>query len=614
VVARRVAPPGRRSIAARMLAAGVLLCLGRASAIVLDDPDHFQVKGTWSATDLGVPPPLGGLAFSADGGTLYVVGDADEAGSGLYAVPVVRDNAGQVTDLGSGVLAFGGSAGLDAGLERGPAGTLFYSYIRTNQLGQRPGGVGGAESVFDLGAHGVPAAISGLTFSPVRIDPGTGFGRLQISTTFGSELLEVPLVAAGGGAFQPHAASVFVTLPLGSVAGLQYVPAGTFAGDLLYANFDEGQLRVLAIDAASGLPIDAQSGEPALGTASPVERGFATDLGVGPLGLEFDARTGDDLFVTTFGGNPADTLIQIGGFAGTFATTTTSTTSSTSLTTEPPPTSTSATTASTALTTTSATSTVPSTAPSTSSTVVSTSTSTLPTSTLPPTSSTTTTSPTTSSASTLPASTTSSSVSATSSTSAPSSSTSSSVTTSTAGPSSSTSTTTSATSTTAPDASTTTIASTSSSSLAPATSTSTSTSTVSSLPGTTSTLPPVITPTTTIPSACTHVPTFASVRCRLAGLARRVDESRLVVGPLEAPLVRRVRRAERRARAADERAGAGRMRRARQLVARVAVELRAFEAALASRRGQAVPASLRTELAGMAGALRVDVRALRAAL
>ena len=114
MVAGRVAPPGRRPIAAGMLAAGVVLWLaGRAGAIVLDDPEHFQVKRTWSASDLGVPAPLGGLVFSPDGGTLYIVGDADEIESALYAVPVSRDATGLVTDLGSATLAFEGTAALD---------------------------------------------------------------------------------------------------------------------------------------------------------------------------------------------------------------------------------------------------------------------------------------------------------------------------------------------------------------------------------------------------------------------------------------------------------------------------------------------------------------------
>jgi hypothetical protein len=104
------------------------------------------------------------------------------------------------------------------------------------------------------------------------------------------------------------------------------------------------------------------------------------------------------------------------------------------------------------------------------------------------------------------------------------------------------------------------------------------------------------------------------VRCRLAGLARRVDESRLVVGPLEGPLVRRVRSAELRARTAEERANAGRMRPARKTLQRLAVDMRRFAAALSSGRGRVVPASLRAELVDAARDLRADARALRTAL
>jgi hypothetical protein len=124
----------------------------------------------------------------------------------------------------------------------------------------------------------------------------------------------------------------------------------------------------------------------------------------------------------------------------------------------------------------------------------------------------------------------------------------------------------------------------------------------------------VITPTTRVPSGCERAPTFPSVRCRLATLARRVDDSREVVGPLEGPLLRRVQRAQRRADAAEQRAGAGQTRRARRLVRRALIELRAFESALASKRGRAVPENVRAELVELADELRTDARALRAAL
>lgn len=593
-----------------LVAAWLWLAAARVYAIALDDEEHFQVKNTWSATALGVPTPLGGLVFSPDGATLYVVGGADKSTSVLYALPVTRDAADRVTGFGAAAPVFMGSGGLDAGLEHGPAGTLFYSCFATNQLGERPGGVGSSETRLDLGPHGVPSAIAGLTFSPFRIDPATGFGRLQISTSFGNVLYELPLAPTGGGLFTPGDATPFVALPLASISGLHYIPAGTLAGQLLYANFDEGQLRLLRIDAGTGLPIDAQTGEPTLATASPLESPFASEFGVGPLGLEFDARTNDDLFVTTFGGVPTDSLIQIVGFSGTFVTTTTTTTSSAPPTTEPVSTTTAPTTVST-VTSTSATSTVPSTAPITTTIAVSTTTTSVPPTTLPPTSSTTTTTPvsTTSTATSVPATTTSSSAPATSTSSTlPTTST---VTSSTDTTSSSS--TTSSTSTTAPETSSTTVSSTTSSSLAPST---TITPTTSSLPPptTTSTERPVITPTTTVPGECERVPTFPSVRCRLALLRRKIDDARDSTGRLAGPLLRHARRAERCGETAEERASAGRIGRARRLVRRVLVELRAVENALGARHARAVPESIRAALLEVTSTTRADARTLRASL
>jgi len=117
-----------------------------------------------------------------------------------------------------------------------------------------------------------------------------------------------------------------------------------------------------------------------------------------------------------------------------------------------------------------------------------------------------------------------------------------------------------------------------------------------------------------VPSGCERAPTFPSVRCRLAILARKVDDSREVVGALAGPLLRHVQQARRRASTAEERARAGQTRRARRLVRRMLVELRLFEYALHSKRSRAVPETARAELVALADELRADARALRAAL
>ena len=362
------------------IAFAVMLALASASAAVTTSITFsipgFQVMRVWAGSplsstetsrpSLGIPANLGAMLFSRDGNTLYIVGAADDTTSGVYAVSVVRDAiTHEVTDLvGPATLAFSGtspfaSTGLDAGLEFGPSGTLFYSYFDANRLAER---VGTTEMQFSLNPLGVPRAIAGFTFSPFRIDPGTGFGRLQINTGYGSNLYELSLSTSGGGFFAPAAQTLFATLPKQSLAGMQYVPSAPFAGDLMYVANDDGELHIVTIDPGTGLAVDGTTHQPTLGTASPVDTrfasGFGSDTTSGPFGLEFDPIN-NDLFVSTWQGDPSvfNSIVQIQGFS--HVTTTTSTTSTTATiptttttTSQPTTTQTTASTSSTSTTTT----------------------------------------------------------------------------------------------------------------------------------------------------------------------------------------------------------------------------------------------------------------------
>lgn len=332
------------------------ICAAAAPAlavVTLDDPANFQVKNTFSAASLGIPGPLAGLLFSADGNLLYVVGASETATSALYGVPVTRDpTTGNVTDLGPAAAVtkvFDGTAatpGLDAGFEIGPGGTLFYTYWSSNRLGERPGGGAGAETQFNMGTVGVPSSVAGMTFSPHRTDPGTGFGMMQVSSWQGANLYEVPLTSAGAGIFTPGAVTLFVTLPQQGTGAIQYVPSGPLAGNLMYVNYNFGEVRLLTIDAATGLPVDKTSGLPTLGTTNPTDSRFASGLGVGPWGLEFDPRT-NDFFVATFRGDPANSIVQIGGAGFPPPPTASTTTTTTTITTTTTPSSSSTTTTTT---------------------------------------------------------------------------------------------------------------------------------------------------------------------------------------------------------------------------------------------------------------------------
>jgi len=339
----------------------------RGQAQTLADPVTFTVKRTFAGATIGVPQELGAALFSADGSTLYVVGNADRTDvDAVFAVPVIRDAGTQeIIDFGPSdavTTVFEGTSltgGLDAGLEFGPGGTIFYAYWLPNTLAQRPGGFGGTETVFDLTSVGVPISGGGVTFSPFRCDTNTQFGQLQVSVYDGDNdsdpstgprnIYDVALSAGSGGLFTPTNATIFAGLPpgtaeapIGSPTAMQYIPSGSLAGNLLYAAWDVGQVRYLVIDQATGLPIDADSSQPQLGTTNPVDMPFATDMGEGPLGMDFDPIT-HDLFITTAQGIPFNSIVQIAGFAGTAitpvdcaaATTTTTISSSTTTTTLP---------------------------------------------------------------------------------------------------------------------------------------------------------------------------------------------------------------------------------------------------------------------------------------
>lgn len=298
------------------LVLGLALAPRSALAIALDDPINFQLINTWSGATFGVPGRLGAMMFSVDGQTLYLVGNSEASNSAVYALPVIRDPATQrVTGFGNGVLVFSGNPatpGIDAGLEIGPDGTLFYTYWQSHYLGERAATSTTVERAFSMAATGVPSSVAGLTFSPHLFDPGSSFRLLQVSSWLGNGVYNVPLSPLGGGIYEPGTAELFVSLPQQGTGAIQYVPQGLYAGNMMYVNWNYGEVRMVVVDKSTGYPIDDTTGLPALGTSTPRDIRFAYDMGVGPWGLEFDPRT-LDFFVTTWNGNPADSIVQFSG-------------------------------------------------------------------------------------------------------------------------------------------------------------------------------------------------------------------------------------------------------------------------------------------------------------
>jgi hypothetical protein len=320
-----------------LVAAGLFLVPEPARAtteLEFADGDQFTLDRTWTAADLGLPEQLGGMLFSDDGKTLYIVAAAEETDSAVYAVPVTRDKKTQkVTALGPASdvkLVFQGDPdlpGLDAGLAYGPGKTLFYTYYNVpdsrQPLAQRPHGFRGEEVIHELAdltfVGEAISGLSGLAFPPHKIHGADGADDMLISFYGATTLYSLGLRSNGKGIYEPTNAAPWATLPEDdflSLGGMDFVPnkSKQDRNDLIYVAYDTDQIKLIEVDSTTMLPIDSVTGKPTLGTTNPVIEVFATGPdGWYPWSLTFDKRSGD-LFVDTWHQVPSDTIHQISGF------------------------------------------------------------------------------------------------------------------------------------------------------------------------------------------------------------------------------------------------------------------------------------------------------------
>ncbi|MFT6233445.1 MAG: hypothetical protein ACJAZO_003965 [Myxococcota bacterium] len=273
-----------------------------AHAQVVVEPDQFAIGSTWAAeAELALPDSQGACMFTEDGTEMYAVGRAEESESQLFSLSVTRDPGNhRVTAFGQAVSLFGGTeSGLDSGLVVGPEGTLFYTYWSSNHLGIRPGGVTGAETIYNMADYNVDESIAGLTISPYLNDPATNFGMFQFTVYDTDSMWNLPLIPLGNGIFEPGTPELWAdNIPSGPGA-IGYMPVGAHAGDLLIAEYGNDAMSVIQVDPATGYAIDASTGLPTLGTDNPQSFALITELN-GPWGLCFDSVT-QDLYITEYG-------------------------------------------------------------------------------------------------------------------------------------------------------------------------------------------------------------------------------------------------------------------------------------------------------------------------
>jgi hypothetical protein len=258
-------------------------------------PPGFFVASTTSGASLGIPGPLGGIEWSADGSILYVGGSANDPAGAVYAVPATRDPI-TLEVLSFGPATFHAAAfEIDGGLEFGPGGTLFHTAWPSNQLGQI---TSSGSFLFPLDAS--TDSVGGLTFGQV----GTPYsGVLFVSSYDVGDIFTVPLTSNANGTFTPGTPILWATLPFGS-EGIRFIPSGPNQGDLVVTNFSLGTVAIVDVDPLTGDPVG--------GAANPTITTFATGIG-GAEGFAFDPLT-NDFFVSTYNGSPSNSIIRISGF------------------------------------------------------------------------------------------------------------------------------------------------------------------------------------------------------------------------------------------------------------------------------------------------------------
>ncbi|MGE0337388.1 MAG: hypothetical protein AB7O21_19380 [Gammaproteobacteria bacterium] len=287
----------------RFLSIIIGLCLATpASALILGE----EFADDYAVRDLGEPPgaigDLGGLTFTpGETGSLLIGGGAASLRAAIYSVPVTRDAAGHIVAFAGPAAQFatapGVAGGIDGGLAYGPAGVLFYTTYRDNQLGQiRPGSTA-PDRLIDLGALGVGRSTGSVQFVP----PGfAGAGRLKILSFNFGRWYDATVAPDGNGTFDVTLSGTDVFIG-GGPEGVVYIAAGNpgFARDsILVSEWSLGRVAAYEVDA---------NGDPIVDT----RRVFIDELS-SAQGAAIDPLTGDFLF-SKYAGDDRGVVI-VGGF------------------------------------------------------------------------------------------------------------------------------------------------------------------------------------------------------------------------------------------------------------------------------------------------------------
>jgi hypothetical protein len=238
---------------------------------------------TYTASALNLTTPMSGCTFDLTGANFLM----SSYSSGVSTLPVTRDpQTGSITGFGTPTPHVVMS-NLDGGLDFGPSGTLFWSVYPNHQLGQLAPGGGMANP--SLTPTGVPPSAGGLEFVPAGF---ANAGELLVASHDAGGIYKISLTPNPNGTFTPVSGSAVLFLQqTPGLEGMRHLTTGPYAGSMLVCNYNNSEVRRVALDPATGLPALSPSGQPQV---TPFITNFS-----GAFGMAVDPVTGD-LFISTW--------------------------------------------------------------------------------------------------------------------------------------------------------------------------------------------------------------------------------------------------------------------------------------------------------------------------
>lgn len=260
----------------RLLLPSLVLLLPPLLQAQIGIPPGLSFGGQFTLAGLGVVPAPSAIEFGANGSMLYVAGAGNTPAGMIYRLPVLRDPASsRITGFGAAV-PFSPAPYIDAGLQAGPNGVLFFTEYPTNTLGQIVNG-----TVYEFPLPPETNSPGGLVFVPAGLPNA---GTLLISNFTSGGIYEVGLTPNPNGTFTPTTATLFAAAPAPAIRceAMRFVPAGPWTSDLLLADYGypDGRVRRLDIEPSTGHPVGG-SLTPAISdviTNFPFQDGMAFDL------------------------------------------------------------------------------------------------------------------------------------------------------------------------------------------------------------------------------------------------------------------------------------------------------------------------------------------------